>query len=267
MTALVLATMVLAPAGGAQSQTGEPTRTRPPRSTPADGTRSPRPTREPRTPPPATRIQERREESLDKLRQRGLEAIDRRLDQLARLRTQVDKAKHLRSADRDALVVQLDVERDGLAALADEIRGAQDTQTLRPLVRSIVDKYRVYMLMEPKVRLVISADRLLSAADMFDILAAKLQDRIDAAEASGTDTSDAQTALDAMRTNVEAARAAVEPVPGMIIPLRPTDHPGNRGFLRDARRSLQTGREALRDAHRAGKDAVQALKAASRDNE
>src|SRR5438874_1065316 len=90
------------------------------------------------------------------------------------LTRRVHDATHLTAADRDALTTQLAAETSGLTALKAKIDADTDLATLRADLRDIVTQYRVYLLMDPKVHLVIGADRVLAAADAFDKVFAKL---------------------------------------------------------------------------------------------
>src|SRR5439155_10089617 len=106
----------------------------------------------------AGRRAELRSDAISVLKARGDFEIDRRLRTLADLTRRVHDATHLTAADRDALTTQLAAETSGLTALKAKIDADTDLATLRADLRDIVTQYRVYLLMDPKVHLVIGAD-------------------------------------------------------------------------------------------------------------
>ena len=92
--------------------------------------------------------------------------------------------------------------------------------------------------MDPKVHLVVAADRSLAAADAFDKVFAKLDGK------PGVD----QAKLADAKAKVADARKLAGGVPGSVIPLQPPDYPGNRPALESTRDSLRTARQDLRAA-------------------
>ena len=186
----------------------------------------------------AGRRAELRSDAIGALKARGDFEIDRRLRTLADLSRRVHDATHLTADDRDALTTQLAAETSGLTALKAKIDADTDLATLRADLRDIVTQYRVYLLMDPKVHLVIGADRVLAAADAFDKVFAKLDGK------PGVD----QAKLADAKAKVAEARKLAGAVPGAVIPLQPPDYPGNRPALLSARDSLRTARQDLRAA-------------------
>src|SRR2546428_166016 len=79
--------------------------------------------------------------------------IDRRLGTLTTLDGLVRDARHLTDADRQELLGEISADRSGLTALKAKIDADTDLTTLRNDLRTIVTGYRVYVLLEPKVRL------------------------------------------------------------------------------------------------------------------
>ena len=199
----------------------------------------------------AGRRAEVRSDAIDALKARGDYEIDRRLHTLADLTKRVQNAEHLTAANRDALTQQLAAETSGLTALRAKIDADTDLATLRADLRDIVTQYRVYLLMDPKVHLVVAADRALAAADAFDKVFAKLDGKL------GVD----QAKLADAKAKVADARKQAGGVPGSVIPLQPPDYPGNRPTLVSARDNLRTARQDLRAARAEVQQLVDAARA------
>ncbi len=194
------------------------------------------------------------------LKQRGDTEIDRRLGTLTTLKGVVTDAKHLTDADRQALLGQINADTTGLTALRTKIDNDTDLATLRADVRSIVTAYRVYVLLEPQVRLVRAADASVDLAEYFDDLATRLQSRIDAAKGAGKDVTAAQAALDDMIAKVADAKAKATPIPGQEIPLTPAGYPANRPTLVSARGTLLQVKADYETARNDARTVVSALK-------
>jgi hypothetical protein len=207
---------------------------------------------------PAT---ESRADRVDAVKARAHEAIERRLQTLERLASRVRGSRPLSDAHRTALDELIESQRSGLTALDAKIQADTDAETLRADVRSIVTDYRVYLLTAPKVHLVICADTELAVAARLDEVAARLQAKVDEAEAAGKDVTAAQGHLDAMTAKVGEARTAASGVPDSVLPLVPQDYPDNEPTLDAARASLQTGRTALREARELARQVVTDLRA------
>lgn len=253
-------------ASGVGAQTERPTRppeyTRPPAPTRPSVTRPPF-TRPPETRPPGrtrepsqTRPPRRSPESLDALKRRALAAIDRRIATLDELLQKMGTARRLRDEHRNALQEQIDAAKSGLRELRARIEASTDVEMLRAEMRSIARDHRIYLLVAPKVHLLLSVDRVLAAAALLETLAGKLQGTLD--QQGGA--SEARTALDSMRTHIAAARNAVDGVAEKVIPLKASDFPGNRSELQAARESIATARQELSLARDDGRRAVSSLR-------
>jgi hypothetical protein len=190
-------------------------------------------------------------------------AIDRRLVTLDKLAHRVDTAKGLTSSDRSTLASQIAAEKTGLTSLRGHVAADADCPSLRTDAKSVVDDYRVYLVMEPKVHLVISADSITAVtnSDKISDAIAKLQDGIDKKQAQGKDVTQAQAHLDDMKAKVAAAKAAVANVTSSVIGLQPADYPGNRATIVAGRDSVRAGRTDLRAARADGRAVIADLRA------
>src|SRR5882724_11738468 len=156
----VAAGMVLAFAGPALAE--GPVSTATPTATPA-----------PRDTPPAARI--------DHLKQECETALDRRVAALGALRATVSGNGYLTASDKAALLDQIASESDGLGALRARIAGDTDLAALKADCKDIVGNFRVYLLMVPKVHLMVAAAMTVHLAQKVTDLAGKLQAPIDRA--------------------------------------------------------------------------------------
>jgi hypothetical protein len=198
---------------------------------------------------------------LASVKARAHEAIERRLETLARLAARVRENRHLTDEHRAALSELIQSQIDGLAALDAKIQADTDPETLRADVKSIVTDYRVYLLTVPKVQLVIGADTELAAAAKLDEVAARLQGKIDEAAAAGKDVTTAQGHLDEMKAKIAEVRSSAGDVADSVLQLVPQDYPENKPALESAHASLKAGRAAVHDARQLARQVVSDLKA------
>ena len=198
--------------------------------------------------------------AVARLHARADAEIARRLVALDRLAAVVSDARHLAGADRDALLNQISNDRSELTSLKATIDSDSNPTTLRAEVRRIVTDFRVYVLLEPQVRLVRALDAEQDAIARLTDVAAALKSRIDAAKSAGKDVTAAQTALDDMNAKLAAASAAVEGRAAAVIALTPSGYPGNRSTLDAVRRAVIDAHADLVAARDAARHALQALK-------
>jgi len=183
---------------------------------------------------------------LTYLKQACESAIERRLDALGRLQGTVSSNTYLTAAHRSTLLGEIGAEVSGLTALRAKIAGDADRTTLVADCRSIVNDYRVYLLMLPKVHLMIAADAAVAIGEKLDDLASRLQTDINKAKAAGKDTSDAQRDLDAMIAAASAGKTAASGVPALLnfaLPLNPADYAADHQDVVSARQAMAQGHE------------------------
>lgn len=205
------------------------------------------------------------DKALQFIRNKCEAAIARRLGALNAMKAHVEHSHWVTDDHQAELLKQIEAAMKGLEALKVEIASDTDFETLRADCRSIVEDYRVYLLMEPKVRLVLAAGRTVAIADKMGTFADKLQDRIDAAKAKGEDVKAAQAALDDMEANLEAATETAEGVVDSVMALEPQDYPDNRDELIDAWKSLMEAHKDLRAAHADARKSIAELKGLAKD--
>jgi hypothetical protein len=183
--------------------------------------------------------------SLDQLKARAAEQVSERLAHLDTL----DGAVAGAPADcghNAELRSQLAADKAGLTALDATIQAETDRAAAVAEYKQIFTHYRIYWLETPKAREVVACDRITDAAAKLTALQAKIQGRVDEAEASGKDVTAAQTALDDMGAGIASATTAANQADDSVIGLRADM--GDRSVLDANKAALQAGRASLRSA-------------------
>ena len=201
-----------------------------------------------------------RPDHLVQLQRRALEAIDARLDAIARWTAAVDTDEHLTADHRARLLADLSAAARGLTALAGDIEEVSGYSELGGLIPKIVEDYWVFALLGPKVHLVVASDVMTHITQRFEEAAGSIQEAIDRVDSAGYDPSEAQAALGRMQAHLVAASTLIEPVPGTVLGLQSAEMPEAGQQLRGAQADLQSAGEELRAAQQAARQAIEALK-------
>ena len=197
--------------------------------------------------------------TLDTLKRTREAAVDRRLTSLGDLQGKVSSSTYLTTGDNATLLGEISAENDGLAALRVKIAAHTDRATLVADCKSIVEHYRVYLLMIPRAHLMIASDAASVIGQKLTDLATKLQADIDRAKSAGKDTADAQRDLDNLKAAISAGTGAAGPVDGLLnfaLPLNPSEYPADQQNVKTARTDMGMTHT---DFVQAGKDAKQVV--------
>jgi hypothetical protein len=202
-------------------------------------------------------------DSVGNLRSFGACEIHRRLALLERLAGRVAHSATLTGADRTALSGEIASTTAGLTALGSTIANETVVAALKADIQKIATDYRVYVLVEPKTRLVIAADRLSAGYDRFATVEQRLAASIAAAKVAGKDVTQAQAAYDAMVAKVGQAEGLLGPVVGTILPLTPAGWNAGtaKPVLESARSTLRQVSQLFAGARADARQCVQALRA------
>jgi hypothetical protein len=180
---------------------------------------------------------------VEALKQTCEAGIDKRLASLGELQGKVSSSTYLTAGSKATLLGEIGAENDGLGALRVKVAGDTDRPTLVADCRSIVEHYRVYLLMIPKAHLMIASDAAAAIGQKLSDLAARLQADIEKATAAGKDTAVAQRDLHNLNAAVSAGTAGAAPVDGLVnftLPLNPSEYPVDEQSVKTARTDIGT---------------------------
>lgn len=175
--------------------------------------------------------------------------IDGRLVALRALNLAVTNARAITDGHQKTLTDLIAADISGLTALRTKVAGETTAQAVRDDAKQMVNDYRVYMLVSPKVRLVIAADSAAAAADRLSGLATRLGGALDKAEAGGADTAAARAKLDDLLAKVSQAKAALTgPADAALAIQAGPDAQAIQNALKPVRDGVRAAREDLRVA-------------------
>ncbi len=184
-----------------------------------------------------------------------------RLATLSALKIAVNGATDLTGGDKTTLATLIGSDTTGLTTLKTKVDAETTVAAVKADGRTMVVGYRVYMLVVPKVRFNIAADkettniaRLKTAHDQLAALATRLA-------AKGKDTAAAQAKIDDMASKLAAATAALGNQAQTLLGVAPSPDPaamkaavapvraavkGARGDIKDALADAKAARDALK---------------------
>jgi hypothetical protein len=201
--------------------------------------------------------------SIEDVKDRAADAIERRLETLDDLTTRITASPHVTDEHEAALLSDYRVAAIGLEQLGDDIDDAETLEELRELVPLIAQGYRVYLVIVPKSAEVAGSDRVATAVDRLAGIAATLTNAADRAEAAGFDVTETRRWLTSARDEIAEANRTGVPVADLVIGLDAGDwEEPAKSMLQDGKRRLENARIDLRQAHGSLEQARQALREA-----
>lgn len=203
---------------------------------------------------PATR--ERIEQGIDQLRGRVLNALDRRLERIDRLQSEIKASETIEPQNAAHLTADLSASQGQLTALVAKAKSATTVEELGAIVDEMVYEHRIFALRTPQTWLVLGSDFGVSVADRLASVTQTLADAAARAAEAGYDVDEVESLIDDARSATGEGLSLVEPVAETVLPLEPADVPDPaRAIMEAARDDMFEGRDAYhtaRDAlHRA----------------
>jgi hypothetical protein len=156
------------------------------------------------------------DETLPGLKAAVTARIDLRLAALNREAAAVQRARHLTDDHRNSLSTVVNDAIAGLTELKDQVAQETTLAQVRTDAQSMVDDYRVFLLVGPQVRLTIAGDTEQFAIDRAQQAHDRLAGLVDERRAGGADTTAAETDLADMQAAIEAAQSHLD---GQLDPL------------------------------------------------
>ncbi|HEX7042075.1 MAG TPA: hypothetical protein VF189_02405 [Patescibacteria group bacterium] len=135
-------------------------------------------------------------DALTRIIQRADQLITTRLDSLQKLLSRITSDKRLSDTDKTSLTSDINTASTDLQNLKTKIDADTDETTAREDAKSIITNYRIYVIFEPKLRLLTIISNLQTTTDNVSSLSGRVQTLITDLKSQGKDTTAAQSALD-----------------------------------------------------------------------
>ncbi len=140
--------------------------------------------------------------ALDALKKKADSMIDKRVMDLNKAIARIQEDNRLTTGQKTSFVSSLQTNITGLTNLKAKIDADIDLTIARSDAKQIVDSYRIYLVVEPKTRLLVTINNLQTTNTNMQNLSPKLQDLINALKSQGKDSTDLQISLDDINAKV-----------------------------------------------------------------
>jgi hypothetical protein len=171
---------------------------------------------------------------------RGNDEISRRLTTLQSLSSKINSATKLTTSDQASLSNEVSGETTGLTALKTKLDADTTVADAKTDAQSIINDYRVYALIVPKVNLIKVADDQQVAEAKLSALLPKLQTRVSTAKTAGKNVTSMESGLTDMSTQLGNAQTISSGVEASVIGLQPSDYNTDHTVLSGNRDKLTT---------------------------
>lgn len=199
-------------------------------------------------------------ERMERLKEKANREIDRRVRVLNGLLARLSEAPKVQNADKATLVDQINSQVAGLTALKSKIAADTDFVTLRNDVQSIRTQYRVFVLIIPKVHIIIASARVSAASDELLNVSTALETKLAEAKNAGKNTVALESLLSEVQKKITDAKNEASSANVSTIKVTPTQFNSNKEILQSPRQSLQSAKEDLQSARRDALKIREALK-------
>ena len=175
--------------------------------------------------------------------------IDLRLAALSKDSAAVTAAKHLTDADKSSLTSLITADTTAMNSLKTKVAGETTAAGVKADATSMVNDYRIFILVGPKVRLAIAGDAEQAAITKLRSVHDKLAELVAKAKAAGKDTAAAEQNLADMLAALDKATSDINGQVVTLLAIQPgPDGAAIRAKVASVRRALGAGRADLRAA-------------------
>lgn len=192
------------------------------------------------------------DKTTNNLQTRALAEIDRRVMLLQMLIEKIPSFKFISDAEKALFSEKIQAEITRLSSLKVNISSQTDTQMLRSDIKTILDSHNTFAFLLPTIRIIAAANALTTAGNELFNYAAKLEKRIEEAQAAGNETSRLTTQLAAMRFQITSAQTLATTIIANAMSLDLEAYPANRTTMQTALKNITTATQHLRTALKTG---------------
>ncbi|MCL4449326.1 MAG: hypothetical protein M1483_07940 [Actinobacteria bacterium] len=175
------------------------------------------------------------------LQQRVEQQINIRLLQLSKLTARVNASATLTTTDKSALDNLLSNETSGMETLLGEVQATTDRYQLQVYARSMIENYRVFMVMSPQVELTMAKDRESYVELQIAAVIPEIQAAITTAQQQGLNVGSAEATLQNLNSALSQADSDTASATNNVLEATPQGYPGNKTIFVQARNNLVGG--------------------------
>lgn len=179
--------------------------------------------------------------------ERSSNPIEARINSLNIWTNRIGEMKRLSQENKEALTTYLKTEISDLNELENKLKAETSTSSMKSILASVAPKFRVYMLVEPKISILAAVGRIDGTVELMKALSSKLAMRIDAATSTGVATSTLKGYITDMNAKLADAEVQTKAAHDLVINLKPDA--GDKTVMTANKKALQSARTKIRAAN------------------
>ncbi|MDP2649468.1 MAG: hypothetical protein Q8P10_01350 [bacterium] len=144
----------------------------------------------------ATNAGTKNDANLERVRTRTIALAQNRINSLNKLLQRIQNDKKISADNKSFLAKQVQDTINAINSLKTKIQNDTTVDEIKTDGKKIINDYKVYMVLEPKIRLLITIGNLQTLSDKISALSPKIQTLIDNEKLKGKDTTSLQNLLD-----------------------------------------------------------------------
>ncbi len=188
--------------------------------------------------------------------------IDLRLKTLDALKIAINGATNLSSGDKSTLAGLDSADVSGLQALRTKTDAETTIAGVRADAKSMIDDYRIYLLVVPKVRFTVASDTETATIAKLQSVHDKLAAISTQLAAQGKDTGAVNAKLSDLATQLASATSSINGLAAGLLAVQPSpDASAMQAAVAPVRAGVKSARSDLKTAAADAKSAAQGLKA------
>lgn len=151
----------------------------------------------------ASAAAQRKATNLADLKSKADQMIAMRINDLNKISTRIQNDSRLNSSDKTSLNNDIQNATNGLTQLKNKIDADTDLTTIRADAQQIVTNYRVYIVLEPKIQLLITISNLQTLTANLEGLTPKIQSLVNSLQSQGKDVSTVTSILNNINSQLQ----------------------------------------------------------------
>ncbi len=190
-------------------------------------------------------------QSVDKKKSAADKQLDLRIENLTKLKARVQQFKNLGDNDLSGILTVIDNVIVNFSNLKGYIENATSTDSIQQAREALSKDYRVYVLIMPQLNIIAASDRMTTTVSMLNIVATKLENRLNnvatSTDITSTNLASAKKALVELKTALAQAQTDAQAAVTLVAPLLPDQ--GDKDVAETNQKAIKDARAKIKSAH------------------
>lgn len=180
-------------------------------------------------------------------KQRVLAEIDRRIALLEEASKKIEGLTHITATEKSTLQTTIHTAITNLQTLKTNISGNNNEASLIADIKTLITTHKNFSIALPQARLLVAAELMDALANRMLEVIKKVEVRVTALEASGTETGNISSLILNLKAKLADVKAVSNSITAAVTPLA-SDSDASKTTLKTAQGKLKAGMQDLRDA-------------------